>query len=153
MPAEDSFPAVAQSMRLRLRPQLSHHVTATGTVTLRPGVLPGLQIQALGTAMRLRPLPQSLSYPATTTGTDMPRPRVLPGRQIRALGTAMRLRPLPQSLSHPATTTGTDMPRPRVLPGRQIRALVTEVGGTATTAIADASIQAVPKTRLKIVST
>src|SRR5215510_5850770 len=115
MPAEDSFPAVAQSMRLRLRPQLSHHVTTTGTVTPRPGVPPGLQIQALGTAMRLRPLPQSLS--------------------------------------HPATTTGTDMPRPTVLPGRQIRALVTEVGGTATTAIADASIQAVPKTRLKIVST
>src|SRR5262245_15210975 len=142
MPAEDSFPAVAQSMRLRLRPQLSHHVTTMGTVTPRPGV-----------PMRPRPLPQSLSHPATTTGTDMPRPRVLPGRQIRALGTAMRLRPLPQSLSHPATTTGKDMPRPRGLPGRQIRALVTEVGGTATTAIADASIQAVPKTRLKIVST
>src|SRR5262245_1534285 len=110
------------------------------------------QIQVLVTAMRLRLRPQ-LSHLVTTTGTATPRPVVLPGRQIQASVTAMQLRPRPW-LSHRVTTTGTATPRPGVRTGRQIQASVTAAGVIAvTTAIADANIQAAPKTRLKIAST
>src|SRR5262245_22469031 len=115
LPADGSFPVAGQSMRLRLRPQLSPLAPTTGTATPRPGVRPGRQIQTSVTAMRLGPL------------TWLP---------------------------HRATTTGTATPRRGVRPGRQIRALVMAAGDIgATTDIADANIQAAPKTRLKIVST
>jgi hypothetical protein len=127
-------------------------LTIMGTDMPRPEVRPGRQIQTLVTAMRLRPLPW-LSHPATTMGTATVRPGVLPGLRMQAWVIAMRLRPLPW-LSHLATTTGTATPRPGVLPGRQIQASVTAAGAIAvTTDIADANIQAAPKTRLKIVST